>query len=83
MDGHVGNYILDEKEKNRSRDTALEYDPKEDEFLIYCPLCMNHLGDYTKTTWSKGLSTEAVTEDKVWGFLFYQSHRATRCCTTD
>ena len=31
-----------------------------------------------KTTWTLGLSTEDVTEDKVWGFLFYQAHQDKR-----
>ena len=30
--GHIGHHILHEKEKNRRRNTDLEYDPKEDEF---------------------------------------------------
>ena len=28
--GHVGHHILHEEEKNRRRNTAPEYDPKED-----------------------------------------------------
>ena len=39
---------------------------------------MNHLEYYTKIPWPRGLSTESVTEDNVWGVLFYQSHRAIR-----
>ena len=54
--------------KNRSRNTALEHYSKEDGFLIYCPLYMNHLEEYTKTPWPQGLITESVTEYKVWGF---------------
>ena len=34
--------------------------------------------EYTKTLWPRGLSTESVTEDKVWGFLFCQAHWAKR-----
>ena len=32
MYGRVGHHILHEEEKNRRRNTDLEYDPKEDEF---------------------------------------------------
>ena len=39
---------------------------------------MKHLEEYTTTPWLKGLSTESVTEYKVWGFLFYQAYRAKR-----
>ena len=31
-----------------------------------------------KTTWTLGLRTEDVTEDNVWGFLFYQAHQDKR-----
>ena len=37
---------------------------------------MKHLKYYIKTLWLRGLSTESVTEDKVWGVSFYQAHRA-------
>ena len=74
--GHVGHHILHEEEKNRRRNTALAYDPRENEFLIYCPLYLKNLEEYTKTPWPRGLSTESVTGDKVWGFLFCQSHQA-------
>ena len=63
--GHVGRHIIHEEEKNRRINTALECDPKEDEFLIYCPLYVNHLEEYTKTPWPRGLSTESTIEDKV------------------
>ena len=76
--GHVSNRILHEEEKNKRRNTALAYDPKEDEFLLYCPLYVNHLEEYTKTPRQPGLSTESVTEYKVWRFLFYQAHWAKR-----
>ena len=59
--GHVGHHILHEEEKNRRINTALAYDPKEDEFLLYFPLYINHLEYYTKITWPQGLSTESVT----------------------
>ena len=59
--GHVGHHILHEEEKNRRRNTALAYDPGEDEFLLYCPLYVNHLEEYTKTPRQPGLSTESVT----------------------
>ena len=39
---------------------------------------MKHLEDYTKTPWTRGLSTEYVIEGKVWGFLFYQAHWSKR-----
>ena len=52
----------------------MEYYPKEDEFLTYCPLYVKNLEQYTTTPWPQGLSTEPVTEYKVWGFLFYQAH---------
>ena len=39
---------------------------------------MKHPEEHTKIPWPRGLSTESVTEDKVWGFLFYQAHRAKR-----
>ena len=74
--GRVDHHILHEKEKNRRRNTAIAYYPKEDEFLLYCPLYLKHLEESTKTPWPRGLSTESVTEDKVWGFLFYQAHQA-------
>ena len=32
--------------------------------------------EYTQTPWPQGLSTEYVTEDKVWVFLFYKAHWA-------
>ena len=77
--GRVSHHILHEEEKNRRRNNALAYDPKEDKFLLYCPL-------YVKSTWKskqkhpwpRVLSTESVTENKVRGFLFYQAHRAKR-----
>ena len=47
---HVGHNILHEEEKNRRRNTALDYDPKEDELLLYCPLYAKHLEEYTKNT---------------------------------
>ena len=46
--GHVGNHILCEEEKNRRRNTDLAYDPKGEEFLLYCPLCVEHLENYTQ-----------------------------------
>ena len=61
MYGHVGHHILHEEEKNRRINTALAYDPKEYEFLLYFPLYINHLEYYTKITWPQGLSTESVT----------------------
>ena len=73
---NLGHHIPHEEEKNRRRNTALAYDPKEDGFLLYCPLYVNHPEEYTKTPWPQGLRNEYVTEDKVWGFLFYQLHRA-------
>ena len=69
---HVGHHTLHIKEKNRRINNALEYYPKEDRFLIYLPLYMNHLDEYTKTPWHRGLNPESVTEDNVWGGLFYQ-----------
>ena len=66
--GHVDNHILHKEEKNRRTNTALAYDQKEDEFLLYCPLYVKHLEDYTKTSWPWGFSTEYITEDKMWGF---------------
>ena len=74
--GHVGHHILHEKEKNRRRNTALEYYPKEGRFLLYFPLYVKHLDEYTKAPWPRGLIIESVTEDHVWGGLFYQEHRA-------
>ena len=68
MYGHVGRHIRHEEQKNRMRNTALEYDPKEENFLLYCLFYMNYLEDYIKTRWPLGISAEAVTEDKVWGF---------------
>ena len=76
--GNIGRHILHEAEKNRRRNTSLSYDPKEDEFLLYCLLYVKHLEYYTKTPCMQGLRTESVTEDKVWGFLFYQENRAKR-----
>ena len=46
---HVGNYILHEEENNRSRNTALAYDPKGNKLLLYCPLYVENLEEYTKT----------------------------------
>ena len=51
MYGHVGHHILYEEEKNRRRNTAMEYDPKEDKFLIYFPLYVKHLEECIKTPW--------------------------------
>ena len=76
--GHVGHHINNEEEKNRRRNTALAYNPKEDKFLLYFLLYVKHLEEYTKKPWLRGISTESVTEDKVWGFLFYQAHQAKR-----
>ena len=76
--GHVGHHILHEEEKYRRINTSLEYDPKEDELLLHCPLYVNYLEDYTKIPWPRRLSTESVTEDHMWGFLFYQAHWAKR-----
>ena len=44
--GHVGNHILHKEEKNRRRNNALAYDPKEDEFLLKRTLYVNRLEDY-------------------------------------
>ena len=41
-----------------------------------CPLSVKHLEDYTKIKWTRWLSTESITEDKLWGFLFYKSNWA-------
>ena len=72
--GHVGHHILHKEDKNKRRNTDLTYDPKEDGFLIYFPLYVKHLEEYTKTPCPQGISTEYVTVDQVWGFLFYQAH---------
>ena len=58
---NLGHHIPHEEEKNRRRNTALAYDPKEDEFLLYCPFYVKHLEEYTKTPWPQGLITESVT----------------------
>ena len=76
MYGHIGHHIIHEGDKNRRRNNALAYDPKEYEFLLYFPLYFNHLEEYTQILWPQGLSTESVTEYKVWGFLFYQANWA-------
>ena len=47
-------------------------------FLLYYQLYVKTPEEYTKTTWPQGLSTESVTEDKVWRFLFDPAHRAKR-----
>ena len=39
---------------------------------------MKQLEEYTKRPWLRGISTESVTEDKGWGFLFYQSNWSKR-----
>ena len=49
--GHVGHHILHKEEKNRRINTALEYDPKEEKFLLYCTLYVKHMEEYTKTPW--------------------------------
>ena len=67
-------YLMNKRK--REGNTALAYDPKEDEFLLYFPLYVNHLEEYTKKTWPQVPSTESVTEDKMWGFIFYQAHWA-------
>ena len=46
--GHVGHHIIYEEEKNRRRNNDLGYDTKEDELLLYCPLYVKHLEEYTK-----------------------------------
>ena len=69
MYGHVGHHILHEEEEKRRRNNALAYDQKEDEILLYFPFYVKHHKDYTKTTWLQGISIEAVTEDKLWGFI--------------
>ena len=71
--GHVSHHILHEEEKSRRRNTALEYYPKEEKFLLYCPFYVKHLEEYTKTPWPRGLRSESATEYKAWGFLFYQA----------
>ena len=45
-------------------------------FLLYYQLYVKTPEEYTKTTWPQGLSTESVTEDKVWRFLFDPAHGA-------
>ena len=68
MCGHVVNHIRHEEEKNIKINTALSYDTREDEYLIYCPLYANNLKDNTNTISPRGLSTEAFAEDKLWFF---------------
>ena len=48
MYDHVGNQILHEEDKIRSRNTAPVYYPKEDRLLLYCPSYLKHLEEYTK-----------------------------------
>ena len=72
--GHVGHHVLHEEEKNRRRNTALTYYPREDEFYQYFPLYVKHLEEYTKTPWLRGICTESVIDDEVWGGLFYQAY---------
>ena len=50
--GNVGHHILHDREKNRRRNTALAYDPKEDGLILYFPLYVKHLEGYTKKPWS-------------------------------
>ena len=38
MYGHSGHYIIHEEEINRRKNTAIAYDPKEHEFLKFCPI---------------------------------------------
>ena len=45
--GHVGHHILHEEDKNRRRNTALEYDPKEEKPLLYFLLYVKHPEEYT------------------------------------
>ena len=46
--GNVGHHILHEKEINMRRNTALAYYPKEGGSLLYCPLYVKHLEEYTE-----------------------------------
>ena len=48
--GYVGHQIIHEKDKNRRRNNAMEYDPKEDKFLLYCIFYVKHLEEYKKHT---------------------------------
>ena len=52
----------------------MAYYPKEEDLFLYFPLYVNNLEEYKTTLCPQGLSTEPVTEYKVWGFLFYQAH---------
>ena len=45
---NVGRNILHEREKNRRRNNALADDPEEYGLLLYCPLYVKHLEEYTK-----------------------------------
>jgi hypothetical protein len=55
-----------ETRKTRPDNTSIAYDPKVEEFRGYCDSLYNHLGAEVRYQ---------VTPDKVYNFIFYQSHR--------
>ena len=71
--GNVGHHILREKEKNRRRNTALAYYPKEDGLLLYCPLYVEHLEEYTKNRVQKD-SALNLSQKILCGGVYYTNH---------
>ncbi len=56
--------VLEEARLDSKPNTDLAYDSKIDEFKGYC-----------MKLWNTDPFPESVTEEKVFGFLFYQSQR--------
>lgn len=59
--------ILDQEERLTRRNTKIAYDRKGKEFLAFC-----------KAVYSSQDIPTTVTEEKVFGFLFYQAYRPCR-----
>jgi hypothetical protein len=55
-----------EARKTRPDNTSIAYDSKVDEFRGYCDSLHGHLGSDVRYQ---------VTPEKVYNFMFYQSHR--------
>ena len=59
--------VLNESNKNRKRNTQLAYDPKVEEFKLFC-----------EYKYSTKPFPHCVTEEKVFGFLYFQAYRDLR-----
>ena len=60
-----GNAIARQKQKNTPKNTKSAYTPKTIEFMGFC-----------RSLYGKEPEDQLVTPEKLFGFLYYQAHRA-------